>query len=72
MTIIQADGSQGLLAKGTFGDCVIAELGNEKMLPIVEAAIASGDQNLISALFRDYSFLVSAYLLEPGEFLDYL
>ena len=44
MTIIQPDGSQGLLAKGIFGESVLKELGDEKMMVEVEIAITSGDQ----------------------------
>ncbi|KAI5477907.1 hypothetical protein MNV49_005800 [Pseudohyphozyma bogoriensis] len=67
MTIKQPDGSQGLLALGTFGETVKKELGQE-MTDRVMAAIQSKDEALISALFRDYCFLTSAYLLEPVDY----
>lgn len=67
MTIRQPDGSPGLLAKGQFGDAVNAELGKLDLDKEVKKVVDAGDQNLISALFRDYSFLTSAYLLEPVD-----
>lgn len=67
MTIRQPDGSKGLLALGQFGDAAKEELRDLAMKVKVEQAIASGNQNLISALFRDYCFLTSAYLLEPVD-----
>ncbi len=56
-----ADGGQGLLAKFTFGKAV------EDELPDLTDEIhkVKGDLRLISALYRDYCFLASAYLLEP-------
>jgi indoleamine 2,3-dioxygenase len=73
MTIRQydANGKQsgnGLLAKGEFGDAVMREIqvgGIEDKA--VDQAIASGNQQLLSALFRDYCFATSAYLLEPTD-----
>ncbi|KAG0141216.1 hypothetical protein CROQUDRAFT_83465 [Cronartium quercuum f. sp. fusiforme G11] len=71
MTLVQPDGSPGLLAKGTFGQAVIAELCTsavfEEIIKSIEEAISNNDQLLLSALFRDYSFLTSAYLLEPVD-----
>ncbi|PWN48512.1 indoleamine 2,3-dioxygenase gamma type [Violaceomyces palustris] len=58
----------GLLAKGEFGDAVLSELtvdGPE--MRAVEKAIESGNSHLIAALFRDYCFMTSAYLLEPVD-----
>ncbi|KAN0065914.1 hypothetical protein ACQY0O_001047 [Thecaphora frezii] len=73
MTIRQPEDSNGerkpgLLAKGEFGDAVFSELlpdGPEAKA--VDQAIASGDSHLIAALFRDYCFMTSAYLLEPVD-----
>lgn len=69
MTIKQADGSKGLLALGEFGPSVRSELGpiHDKLESQIKAIIKSNDQPLISALFRDYCFLSSAYLLEPVD-----
>jgi indoleamine 2,3-dioxygenase len=73
MTIHQpADASgkraPGLLAKGDFGQAVLDELdGNGREVKAVEEVIASGNIQLISALFRDYCFMTSAYLLEPVD-----
>ncbi|KAG1336068.1 hypothetical protein G6F62_006388 [Rhizopus arrhizus] len=57
-----ADGSPGLLASGLFGDAVRDELPLYDVDPI-------HDQRLLSALFRDYTFAASAYLLEPCDIL---
>ena len=53
----QPDGSQGLLAKKQFGDAVKRDLP-ELNVDDIE------DMMLICALYRDYSFVTSAYLLE--------
>jgi indoleamine 2,3-dioxygenase len=61
MSVKQLDGSPGLLAEGKLGQTVLDEL------PDLTAAIEKhkDDLPLMNALYRDYSFLVSAYLLEP-------
>ncbi len=51
--------SQGLLYYGQLGDAVKAELPEYK-----ESDVANTDQKLLAALYRDYTFLASAYLLE--------
>ncbi|PWY99689.1 IDO-domain-containing protein [Testicularia cyperi] len=73
MTIHQpADASgqraTGLLGKGEFGDAVLDELSAEgPAAKAVDAAIESGNSHLLAALFRDYCFATSAYLLEPVD-----
>lgn len=71
MTLIQPDGSPGLLALGEFGQEVHRNLCTgadaKDLEKAVDEAIATGNQDLMSALFRDLSFLVSAYLLEPVD-----
>lgn len=67
MTMVQPNGSQGLLLKGQLGDAVKAELKHAGLEKKVNEVIASDNQHLISALFRDYSFLTSAYLFEPVD-----
>lgn len=58
----------GLLAKGEFGQAVKDELSTTgREMKAVEEVIASGQTQLISALFRDYCFMTSAYLLEPVD-----
>lgn len=59
---IRSDGSEGLLQKGTFGETVLEELPDYSS--IVEQV---EDTQLILALFRDYAFAVSGYLLEPCD-----
>jgi hypothetical protein len=66
MPVKTADGSPGLLAIGTLGETV------DKELPDLTAAIKKHASNLplMNALYRDYSFLASAYLLEPCKYID--
>lgn len=61
MPIVRADGTPGLLAEGKLGETV------DKTLPDLSAAVEKHAANLPlqNALYRDYSFLASAYLLEP-------
>jgi indoleamine 2,3-dioxygenase len=61
MPIKKLDGSPGLLANCNLGPSVLKEL------PDLTDAIEKyrDDLPLINALYRDYSFLASAYLLEP-------
>lgn len=61
MPVKTAEGHAGLLAKGTLGETVQQEL------PDLTEAMAgyAHDLPLMNALYRDYSFLASAYLLEP-------
>lgn len=54
------DGKPGLLAQGKFGDAV------EKELPLIDVSKIT-DSALLTALFRDYTFAASAYLLEPCD-----
>lgn len=56
-----ADGKEGLLAHFTFGKAV------EDELPDLTDEIrkVKDDLRIITALYRDYCFLASAYLLEP-------
>jgi indoleamine 2,3-dioxygenase len=61
MPIKTAAGAPGLLATCTLGETVLKEL------PDLTSAIDKYKDNLplMNALYRDYSFLASAYLLEP-------
>lgn len=61
MPIKTLDGMPGLLATCTLGETVLKEL------PDLTGAIDKYKENLplMNALYRDYSFLASAYLLEP-------
>lgn len=54
------DGSEGLLKLGKFAASVDAELPD--YTDIVEKI---DDSQLLTALFRDYTFVASSYLLEP-------
>ena len=73
MTIQQYDANgnkagTGLLGHGHFGDAVKHELKVDGIeVKAVDEAIQSGNQHLLSALFRDYCFATSAYLLEPTD-----
>jgi indoleamine 2,3-dioxygenase len=61
MPVKTLSGEPGLLAQGKLGDTVTNEL------PDLTDAIDKYKANLplMNALYRDYSFLASAYLLEP-------
>ncbi|KAH7419868.1 indoleamine 2,3-dioxygenase gamma type [Cadophora sp. MPI-SDFR-AT-0126] len=61
MPIKTLDGKPGLLATFTLGETVLKEL------PDLTSAINKYKDNLplMNAIYRDYSFLASAYLLEP-------
>lgn len=61
MSIKTVSGAPGLLATCDLGDAVLKEL------PDLSDAIERHreDLPLMNALYRDYSFLASAYLLEP-------
>jgi indoleamine 2,3-dioxygenase len=61
MPIQTATGEPGLLAKFQLGDVV------DKEFPDLTSAMELYKDNLplMNALYRDYSFLASAYLLEP-------
>lgn len=61
MPIKTLSGEVGLLGTFTLGETVLKEL------PDLTAAIDKYKNNLplMNALYRDYSFLASAYLLEP-------
>ena len=62
MSVRLPDGSPGLLATGNFGSEV-------EKLPLYEVSDIE-DQALLMALFRDYTFATSAYLLEPCDILN--
>ncbi|KAK0745292.1 indoleamine 2,3-dioxygenase-like protein [Apiosordaria backusii] len=61
MPVKTASGAPGLLAEGKLGDVVLSSL------PDLTDHINKYASNLplMNALYRDYSFLLSAYLLEP-------
>ncbi|KAI6784409.1 Indoleamine dioxygenase-like protein [Emericellopsis cladophorae] len=61
MPITTLEGTPGLLAKGTLGDEVDSRFPNLAG----EMDKYSHDLPMMNALYRDYSFLASAYLLEP-------
>jgi indoleamine 2,3-dioxygenase len=61
MPIKTLSGETGLLGTFTFGDAVLKEL------PDLSPEVEKYRDNLVvmNALYRDYSFLASAYLFEP-------
>ncbi|KAG0318643.1 hypothetical protein BGZ99_005565 [Dissophora globulifera] len=61
MPLTLKDGSKGLLALGLFGEAC-------KSLPLYDLSNVE-DSELLSALYRDYTFMASAYLLEPCDIL---
>lgn len=60
MPLTLPNGSPGLLALGKFGEAVDNEL------PLINVDDIS-DAALLTALFRDYTFAASSYLLEPCD-----
>jgi indoleamine 2,3-dioxygenase len=66
LPVVRDDGSPGLLAEYALGPAVLAELP-DLTAEIDKLVTANGQPDLftITALFRDYAFLASAYLLEP-------
>ena len=66
LPVVRLDGKPGLLATYELGPAVKAELTDltdevEKLV----VADGSPDRFTIAAVFRDYTFLASSYLLEP-------
>ena len=61
MPVKTLSGAPGLLAEFAFGDTLLKEL------PDLTAEVEKYRDDLVvmNALYRDYSFLASAYLLEP-------
>ncbi|KAJ2866405.1 hypothetical protein GGI22_001293 [Coemansia erecta] len=60
MPIYKGDGTYGLLHSGRFGERV------ERELPMYDVDFVF-DNRILGALYRDYTFLASAYLLEPCD-----
>ncbi|KAJ2490734.1 hypothetical protein IWW37_002936 [Coemansia sp. RSA 2050] len=60
MPISKGDGTYGLLHSGRFGERI------ERELPHYDVGFIF-DSRILSALYRDYTFLASAYLLEPCD-----
>ena len=65
MPVLKLDGSPGLLATYELGPAVLELPDLTDEVDKMVTADGSPDLFTISALFRDYSFLASAYLLEP-------
>jgi indoleamine 2,3-dioxygenase len=77
MPIVKADGTPGLLAKFQLGPLIDSgilpdltrHIGDDLRVEAAAAAATEGqvtyDLEAVTALFRDYSFLASSYLLEP-------
>ncbi|KAI9334470.1 hypothetical protein DFJ73DRAFT_852762 [Zopfochytrium polystomum] len=63
MPLTREDGEKGLLWDGRFGDAV------EKELPVLDVQGVE-DSRTLMALFRDYTFAASAYLLEPCDIMN--
>ncbi|CAK7236337.1 hypothetical protein SBRCBS47491_009603 [Sporothrix bragantina] len=65
MPVKRLDGTPGLLAEGKLGDAIL----KDGLLPDLTDAIDEPEVRhnlpLLNALYRDYAFLASAFLLEP-------
>ncbi len=62
MPIKTNKGEDGLLKFGTFGETLLKELPD-----YTERIRSITSTRLLTALFRDYTFAASAYLLEPCD-----
>ncbi|PVU87024.1 hypothetical protein BB560_006566 [Smittium megazygosporum] len=60
MPLFLPNGKRGLLWEGKLGDAIHSKL------PLYDVSSIT-DQRLLAALFRDYTYLASAYLLEPCD-----
>ncbi|KXS16821.1 putative surface protein with EGF domain [Gonapodya prolifera JEL478] len=60
MPVYLRNGGRGLLARGELGDEVLSRF------PLLDVSEIT-DLELLAALYRDYTFLASAYLLEPCD-----
>ncbi|KAJ2079802.1 hypothetical protein H4R24_003530 [Coemansia sp. RSA 988] len=60
MSVLKQDGTFGLLHTGRFGSRI------ERELPLYDVEFVF-DLRILAALYRDYSMLASAYLLEPCD-----
>ena len=60
MPVIKKNGQPGLLHFGLFGEAVLTRL------PLYDTTNVH-DQQVLSALFRDYTFACSSYLMEPCD-----
>jgi len=67
MPIVKADGSPGLVATFKLGPLIDSGALSDLTSHMEDLKTKNGEVDLdaITALFRDYSFLASAYLLEP-------
>ncbi len=67
LPVVTADGSPGLLAEYRLGPTVDADFPDltTEVDKILNPLSGKPDLSLVTAIFRDYAFLASAYLLEP-------
>ena len=69
MPVIKLDGTPGLLASYELGPLIDSGISLSDLTDEIDKLIVPGtsrrDLHLVTALFRDYSFLASSYLLEP-------
>ena len=67
MPVLRLDGKPGLLATYEFGPTVEKELTTDLTDEIENLRLPDGsyDKFTMAAIFRDYTFVASSYLLEP-------
>lgn len=66
MPVLREDGKPGLLATYEFGPTVEAELPDlTHEIDNLLTADGKRDMKMITAIFRDYSYVASSYILEP-------
>ncbi|CAK7265463.1 hypothetical protein SEPCBS57363_001596 [Sporothrix epigloea] len=65
MPVKRLDGLQGLLADGKLGDAILKDGLLPDLTDAIDEPEVRNNLPLLNALYRDYAFLASAFLLEP-------
>lgn len=65
MPVKKLDGTPGLLAEGKLGDAILKDKVLPDLTEAIEEPSVKHNLPLLNALYRDYAFLASAFLLEP-------
>lgn len=65
MPVKRLDGTPGLLAEGKLGDAILKDGALPDLTDALEEPAIKNNLPLLNALYRDYAFLASAFLLEP-------
>ncbi|CAK7199032.1 hypothetical protein SEUCBS139899_001700 [Sporothrix eucalyptigena] len=65
MPVKRLDGTPGLLAEGKLGDAILKDGLLPDLTDAIDEPSVRHNLPLLNALYRDYAFLASAFLLEP-------